>query len=594
MNDDVNWLQYSAITAQVYNPGIGNQQLDLQGATIASSLNNDLLVKRDGSFYGVVYKTQTGDYVVAVRGTDDKLDWYANIIGGLGLPQFTQQFSDTLALVDDAQALANHYHTSVSLTGHSLGGGLAALAAIYDQVPAYVFDPAPFNAPNPVAALDYPPTLFNGGNFASAWKSAVAQYVHTTYLRGEALQYASPEGQLNESFNSDDSKVLDVGQVGTPGLAFESGAVGLHSISLLSLVEASLASMTDDATSFDLLLRQDRVLREDLVNTTNAGIAGPLNTPIEGSKSSPSTDIVFRALENSLTSGDGALYVGFDQTFGTFLDLGAAAAGLDPNTLTTNTVHSGIIALGLQVLRNAIKDPTTAGTTHSDSINNEPLAEQPLGDVVANGYAIAHLSDVVATDARQQASNGLPFGVDDLNHGVWDKVSDALAQCDKNGDILSEVSSLLGTYDQVFGDFSLFGNGKAQGLGWSVAVVQAGENETAGSAGMVYTPSDTRQVGSGGPDVLSSSDKDRSHLIIGGAGDDAITGSVSRDSILLGDGNNTVHATSGGDIIVGGKGSKLVYRRQQRIRHHQHDSRRQCILFPRRHGSGPVLCRGRL
>ena len=137
------WTTYAILSDDVYNRGAGNQSIKLP----AGVTSLDRTAKRDGAFFGQIY--QIGNvFVVAIRGTDHPDDFETNVPYGAGWQLVTSQLADTLDLVDQAEALAAQAGGSVSLTGHSLGGGLAALAAAYTQNPAYVFDPAPFNKPD--------------------------------------------------------------------------------------------------------------------------------------------------------------------------------------------------------------------------------------------------------------------------------------------------------------------------------------------------------------------------------------------------------------------------------------------------------------
>lgn len=76
-------------------------------------------------------------YILCFAGSNDLIDFYANLRQGLGLyePQYFQ-----------AVALMNILFSSVSgntiCTGHSLGGGLSSIAALASQSPCIAFSPA--------------------------------------------------------------------------------------------------------------------------------------------------------------------------------------------------------------------------------------------------------------------------------------------------------------------------------------------------------------------------------------------------------------------------------------------------------------------
>ena len=90
----------------------------------------DLANNPDGDDNGLaisVFKNdETGAYTIAFRGTENGLDWRTNVANGLGAE--TAQYSSA---VDFAVAFQAAFRgASVSLTGHSLGGGLAAAAGL--------------------------------------------------------------------------------------------------------------------------------------------------------------------------------------------------------------------------------------------------------------------------------------------------------------------------------------------------------------------------------------------------------------------------------------------------------------------------------
>lgn len=103
----------------------------------------------NGFAYGVFRNTTTNEVVIAYRGTDGASgmmghDGVANIQLFLGVPtsqliQAAQVYTEVLRLYgSDANG------SNISFTGHSLGGGLAGIMAVYFNRPAIVFDPAPF------------------------------------------------------------------------------------------------------------------------------------------------------------------------------------------------------------------------------------------------------------------------------------------------------------------------------------------------------------------------------------------------------------------------------------------------------------------
>ena len=84
------------------------------------------------------YNEQTGEYVLAFRGSDDVEDWKDNF--GQAGGQATEQYQQAVALALALQAALPD--ETISFTGHSLGGGLATAAALATGAHADVFNPA--------------------------------------------------------------------------------------------------------------------------------------------------------------------------------------------------------------------------------------------------------------------------------------------------------------------------------------------------------------------------------------------------------------------------------------------------------------------
>lgn len=98
----------------------------------------------DSQFSASVFTDGEGNYVLAYRGTADGADdWMTNIEQGAGLettsgefellaPQVAQQFAQALG---DGNPPGN-----LAITGHSQGGGLAAVGSLVTGIPAVTFD----------------------------------------------------------------------------------------------------------------------------------------------------------------------------------------------------------------------------------------------------------------------------------------------------------------------------------------------------------------------------------------------------------------------------------------------------------------------
>lgn len=110
-------------------------------------------------------------YVVSFRGSTDASDWRANAQQALGLP--SDQYARALMI---AKAVGRHPDANVTITGHSLGGGLASAAAL-----ASGRDAATFNA----AGLS--DATIEQAEAVRAANKAPAPSIAAFYVRGEIL-----------------------------------------------------------------------------------------------------------------------------------------------------------------------------------------------------------------------------------------------------------------------------------------------------------------------------------------------------------------------------------------------------------------------
>ena len=116
------------------------KELDAGGNTYVAVKHLDM----PSGYQGTIYKNlQTGDYVVAHRGTE--FDRQPLKDGAIDLQmvstRFNGQLKDALELTRQAKELADRDGRNVSVTGHSLGGALAQVTAHHYNLPGEAFNP---------------------------------------------------------------------------------------------------------------------------------------------------------------------------------------------------------------------------------------------------------------------------------------------------------------------------------------------------------------------------------------------------------------------------------------------------------------------
>lgn len=133
--------EYAVMASAVYG-GVSPNVLEAPPGWSMALFDNGLA--SFGFKYGVFMKGD--EVVIAYAGTDPgAVDWVSNAVIGAGLPVPTQleQAAVVFAAVTD-YVQAQNSNATISFTGHSLGGGLASVMAVWFDKPAVVFAPAPF------------------------------------------------------------------------------------------------------------------------------------------------------------------------------------------------------------------------------------------------------------------------------------------------------------------------------------------------------------------------------------------------------------------------------------------------------------------
>jgi hypothetical protein len=141
----------------------------------ALRLNPSDLTSANSTFMARVYVSGTGadaKYVVAFRGTQGNSDWISNAKQAFGVT--SDHYQKALAIGD---AIARSGNQNVTLTGHSLGGGLASATAIASGQDAITFNAAGLSDA----------TIRNANQIRTNAGVANAGAVDAYFIRGEVL-----------------------------------------------------------------------------------------------------------------------------------------------------------------------------------------------------------------------------------------------------------------------------------------------------------------------------------------------------------------------------------------------------------------------
>jgi len=187
-------------TAAVFALRVYDANVDPQNFPLApggwENVINPLQVG-DGFAYGVFRNEATQEIAISFRGTDTMMG--PDGINDLGLALGTSA-SQAIQAAKVYLAVLEAYGPNITFTGHSLGGGLASLMAVFFDRPAIVFDPAPFEA---VAANVY--AVINiRDSLGEAVPAAFSQYQYDTNFLTREARVASfhAVGEFLESFRN--------------------------------------------------------------------------------------------------------------------------------------------------------------------------------------------------------------------------------------------------------------------------------------------------------------------------------------------------------------------------------------------------------
>ncbi|MGY0633504.1 hypothetical protein [Luteimonas sp. A478] len=132
-------LELMQISSAVYDPSVqsvGNWTRVSDADLTAAGIDPALLDNPETGFRAGIYADGDGNHVLAFAGSNESQDWTgANLRQGLGWQ--AEQYDEAVQL---AQLAAGAYGDDLVITGHSLGGGLAATASFATGNAAVTFN----------------------------------------------------------------------------------------------------------------------------------------------------------------------------------------------------------------------------------------------------------------------------------------------------------------------------------------------------------------------------------------------------------------------------------------------------------------------
>ncbi len=141
-------FEYALLSAYAHRFARSNiknlPDLSAIGFTELASINE---FNKDSGFEGVVVR-RGNDIVLAIAGTDDNIDYAVDVVQYFGATPQIKRAIDLYIMaqseISRIKSVESDFNPNVTFTGHSLAGGIASIMGILFDLPAFVFDSAPF------------------------------------------------------------------------------------------------------------------------------------------------------------------------------------------------------------------------------------------------------------------------------------------------------------------------------------------------------------------------------------------------------------------------------------------------------------------
>jgi hypothetical protein len=442
------------------------------------------------------------EIVIAYTGTNEFADGVNWGIGlGISLPQIYRA-------VEYYQAFRTVYPTaSFTFTGHSLGGGLASLMAVFFDKQATTFDEAPFQlaALSPQVLTGVTSFMTANGMKDSAFDSYVASLGLAALSREYNITHYAIEGEVLGYPRTSITTLVGADHV-VQKKDCTAGVVQLHSMTLLT---AALAS-----PNFHEVMQQLPSLVGQMMDASLF---------FADANNETKRDLLRHLLRHQF-GADGIAADGMLDRFGAdfyaLARFGAAAAD-------TPLVRA-IIGVGLQ---HYYQQSTTQEHFFQQLSGGVQFdLTKPLGDNGADLQNILGYENLLVAArplAAWETPNGYPQPYEALNDYTADKVrwNVALGSGGLNG------TATGNTVDLVLGG------------------AQADNFAAGGGADLL--------IGGGGTDTLQGdAGKD---ILYGGTESDNLGGGADDDKLYGGAGTDTLQGDKGDDLLVGGDGADMLH-----------------------------------
>jgi Ca2+-binding RTX toxin-like protein len=438
---------------------------------------------------------------------------------------------------------------TITLTGHSLGGGLAALVGVFFHVPVTAFDQAPFancaqsnsllsnplNIFTPDMAADLKASLISAG-YSEAELSSLSNFllirptdgsipnsnlVNNIRVDGEFISGTFPADQFSTIGNNPINDPNAASRLLTHGQTDISAFTGLHDITLLTaFLQSEQGATTNQATGKLKSLSEVTYKLTDLL--------GMLFDKNLYTYETDTSDPNFREHLVRHQAGGDAMVARFTSDLWKLAQDGGLTLSENYSYANWNNVSKALIAFAMQKYYEENNPNITYGTEIFTDLGSAGLG-----------------------------SNGITFDIANVSQTLNTKIQTGNV---KYEDLVTDIKG-FGQYFQTYLDQTGLLSPEERTMIKSMLPVLRDWYVQAGASGMIATDTLNRgafMLGGNGADALVGGTA--ADLLVGNAGEDLLQGGGGNDTLLGGSGNDTyVYTTGDGlDTILDTSGQNTI------------------------------------
>ncbi|MEH6474685.1 MAG: hypothetical protein V7727_03300 [Sneathiella sp.] len=466
-------------------------------------------------FSATVYKASDNDYIISYTGLNGGADYDDCVLLGAGV--VPAQFTNAMALYNDVLAdviLAGGDASKISLTGHSMGGGLASMVSAVTGADAVVTDPAP----SKTAIGNIP---ISDGTVVPGYESNITVY----RVEGSILENAFLESSIAGTITMFDLPVINEDYYSLNVLT------DLHSSMLNALFLSKESGATYDfvelaaqLTKIIPALSADELTDLSKASTAEFGTGDYLKKLMYAGPAH--VDALYNDLSLLTDQATGSLNVSFDN----------------------DDANQGLIQLAVQYSRLRVDQ---AGDNFYSAAQLFTTSEAGIS---VDLKALTLLDGFADLPANQQ----IIFGKDTLSVEFFENAILQNYHSGVNAGLIAVAVTALTASIAADGHETLIieSNGQA-------GVVIAGTDDTTGNGSDMIISGVGNDVitGLGGNDHINAlsghDDIDGgagNDVLLGGNGSDFIAGGEGNDFVFGGAGDDYIFDQFGGDTLDGGEG----------------------------------------